>query len=80
MESDFSGLQQVFGVKARGQPLEAHRSNVPVPIAPRPLQQIKLFGRAIEKSASKFAQQSGIIAGRCRKSRIKGSVIERHPP
>ena len=80
MEGDFSGLQQVFSMKARGKPFEAHRCNVPIAITPRTLQQIKLFGRTIEKGAAKFTQQNGVIAGRSRKSRIKGSVIERHPP
>ncbi len=72
MERDFGGLQQIFGVEAGSKALQPHRSDMPVAIAPRPLQQIKLLCRAFEKGRTQLAQQGGVIAGRCRKGRIKG--------
>ena len=76
VQRDLGGLQQVFGVEAGGKSLQPHRRNVPIAVAARPFQQIKLASRTLEKRRTQLMQQIGIAAGRRRKGCIQGSMIE----
>jgi hypothetical protein len=78
MERDFSSLEQVFSVEAGSKALQPHRCDMPVAITARSLEQIELLGSTFKESSAQLTQQGGIVAGRCRKGRIKSTVIESH--
>lgn len=78
MQRNFGGLKQVFGMKTGGKPLEPHGRDMPIAIATRALQQIKLARGAVEECAAQFVQQRSVIASRSRKGGIKGSVVKGH--
>jgi hypothetical protein len=56
---------QRFGMKARGQPLEPHRGDLPIAVAARPTQQIDLPGKAFAESVAQFGKQLRIFPCCC---------------
>ena len=77
-QREIGGRQQLFCVKARGKALQPQRGDIPVAIAAGALEQIKLTRSAVEKRRPQLLHQRGIVAGRRRECRIKGSVVIGH--
>lgn len=71
-------VEQIFGVKTGSQAFEAHRRNIPIAIAARPAQQIKLLVRAVDKGTAQLMHQRMIIACCRSESRIERSTFIRH--
>ena len=71
-------FDQGLGMERGGNALEPRCSDMPVPVAARPLHQVKLLARTIDKGLTKLLKQRVIPAGGERNRGIKRSGFKNH--
>ena len=65
-------------LEAGGQPLEPHRRDMPVAIAPRTAQQIHLPGYAFDEGKAQLGEKRGVFTRSSSKSSVKSTGFVGH--